>query len=638
MRIILASLVFTLGALLVSKLNILGLDSESKRKSEEIYQRLLANQYQPDKEGAPVSVVYLDDAYANSMYDYGSIRYWPPSYTDYANILTQLTTGLHTDKAGKSHDIKPKAVFLDFIFTGSLVELDREKAGCEPLEGMNYEAIHCGQFRLLEAIEEATNYSAWGSLPECQMSPVNKIECITDAGGIPVILGRVTPEITNRWTPFQSQLALRSVMSTVTVNPREYPTLRWEGEHSERGVAHYDLSPASALFAAHCLSRGTSPDEKCAALVNRLELPDPAPDLSFKSEDIKEFTPEHIPWPAAFYNSQSVVWGAGLKPFAKTAEPADDGIALQHIINRASRVTPVCAERHLWRQIDTALRNHSETTETACLHSLNAPYHDVAGVLPSELVHKLLHNRLVLVGIKDVAGADWILSPVHGNVPGVFLHAMALDNLIKWGPGYRQISGGVFDKSDFIETGLLWALLILGTVGLCFHKRQNLNKNDSEIATESINVTTVEAHAEYVSAAGVERESITLIKVRVEKISWWLRFIEFIQRTNIILYLTMFLFSVSLLWLALFCAQNIGAPEPINWLGVYQTSIGFGIFQMRKEIAASVSDGLKSISQLKPLILHLEGVQRWFNLDSITEKFAKIEAAKLKPTQTLDDR
>lgn len=426
-------------------------------------------------------------------------------------------------------------------------------------------------------------------------------------------------------------------MSTVTVNPREYPTLRWEGEHSERGVDHYDLSPASALFAAHCLSRGTSPDEKCAALVNRLELANPVPDLNFKPENIKEFTPEHISWPAAFYNSQSVVWGAGLKPFAKTAEPADDGIPLQHIINRASRVTPVCAERHLWRQIDTALRNHSETTETACLHSLNAPYHDVAGVLPSELVHKLLHNRLVLVGIKDVAGADWILSPVHGNVPGVFLHAMALDNLIRWGPNYRQISGGLFDKSDFIETGLLWFLLILGTVGVCFHKRRNLNKGDDEIASENISVTVVEAHTEYVSAAGLESESVTLINVQVEKISFWRRVKEFIQRTNIVLYMTIFLFSLSLLWLALICAQNVGSPEPINWLGVYQTSIGFGIFQMRKEIAASVSSGLKNISELKPLILHLEAVHRWFSLDSITEKFAKNEAAKLNAVQTLDD-
>ncbi|MEZ5931436.1 MAG: CHASE2 domain-containing protein [Alphaproteobacteria bacterium] len=49
----------------------------------------------------------------------------------------------------------------------------------------------------------------------------------------------------------------------------------------------------------------------------------------------------------------------------------------------------------------------------------------------------LFEGRVVMIGA-DIKGApDLVLSPVHGQIPGVFLHAMALDNLIALGPdGY----------------------------------------------------------------------------------------------------------------------------------------------------------------------------------------------------------
>jgi hypothetical protein len=49
----------------------------------------------------------------------------------------------------------------------------------------------------------------------------------------------------------------------------------------------------------------------------------------------------------------------------------------------------------------------------------------------------LFKDRAVMIGA-DIRGApDLVQSPVHGQIPGVFLHAMALDNLIALGPdGY----------------------------------------------------------------------------------------------------------------------------------------------------------------------------------------------------------
>jgi len=53
-----------------------------------------------------------------------------------------------------------------------------------------------------------------------------------------------------------------------------------------------------------------------------------------------------------------------------------------------------------------------------------------------ERVDDVLRGRVVLYGAGFMAGADVVLPPTHGPLPGVFLHAMALDNLLTWGDDY----------------------------------------------------------------------------------------------------------------------------------------------------------------------------------------------------------
>lgn len=53
----------------------------------------------------------------------------------------------------------------------------------------------------------------------------------------------------------------------------------------------------------------------------------------------------------------------------------------------------------------------------------------------------LLKDRVVMIGV-DLKGIhDRVESPVHGQIPGVYLHAMALDNLLEWNAQYYQRSG-----------------------------------------------------------------------------------------------------------------------------------------------------------------------------------------------------
>ncbi|MFT3755963.1 MAG: CHASE2 domain-containing protein [Pseudoxanthomonas sp.] len=53
--------------------------------------------------------------------------------------------------------------------------------------------------------------------------------------------------------------------------------------------------------------------------------------------------------------------------------------------------------------------------------------------LDDEVMRGVLTDRVVLVGTHLVGLDDRVVSPVHQQIPGVYLHAMALDNLMNWG-------------------------------------------------------------------------------------------------------------------------------------------------------------------------------------------------------------
>lgn len=48
-------------------------------------------------------------------------------------------------------------------------------------------------------------------------------------------------------------------------------------------------------------------------------------------------------------------------------------------------------------------------------------------------VAALLHDRVVLIGADLIGLNDLAANPVNGQIPGVYVHAMALDNLMTWG-------------------------------------------------------------------------------------------------------------------------------------------------------------------------------------------------------------
>lgn len=53
-------------------------------------------------------------------------------------------------------------------------------------------------------------------------------------------------------------------------------------------------------------------------------------------------------------------------------------------------------------------------------------------------LHALLNGKFVIMGAAISGTNDMITSPVHGPIPGVFMHAMALDNLLTYNGHYKR--------------------------------------------------------------------------------------------------------------------------------------------------------------------------------------------------------
>lgn len=74
---------------------------------------------------------------------------------------------------------------------------------------------------------------------------------------------------------------------------------------------------------------------------------------------------------------------------------------------------------------------------------------------PTE-VRALLRDKIVLVGARVTGISDWHQSPVHGQVPGVILHAAATDNLLSLGDRYaRDMSSGTTASVAILLLALL---------------------------------------------------------------------------------------------------------------------------------------------------------------------------------------
>lgn len=81
-------------------------------------------------------------------------------------------------------------------------------------------------------------------------------------------------------------------------------------------------------------------------------------------------------------------------------------------------------------------RAFPENTTPRCSVHRSLSFSDLNS-LDEDIANSLIHDKYVLVGAKVGGFNDWINSPIQGPLPGIHLHAMALDNLMTFRDSYK---------------------------------------------------------------------------------------------------------------------------------------------------------------------------------------------------------
>ncbi len=525
LKAILVSLVLAGSAYLVAKLNLFGLENASDRLADRVYQRIAAADYGSDRRGqSQVRLVYLDETSIQAMKGFGW-KGFPPTYDQQWTMLDDIL---------QSGGAPPSAMFVDFVYRG---------------EGGSTEGLDT----FLKGVAAATKADAWADKPGCTVNPLMKIACIEAAGGTPVLLAKPSPSDLDAFTDVQRQLDRVTVLTPAVVKQEAYPTITrydFDAAKAERlGVHGFDVSPAMGIYAAWCLRRrdgcGVQGFQRLRARAADALAGRPLAAVSKDSADRLS---------RVFKDPVDVVWGSRPDPAYLAMTKAVSGQPVQ------CRGAEGGWLQRLGEQM-AGVRAAGSGSRQECPYTQALGYDRmVAGLgLETKDVQQLLAGRLVMVGGQFHASNDWVESPVHGQVPGVQYHAMALDNLIEDGADYRR-NANMFLDSDLFKSLLIFALAFL-------------------------NVLAVMARNSLLDHARTKRQEEKL------RAHIWAP-----------LYAALLLTSVGVVGLATWVGVYFLHRSPINWIGIGFCAIGFLFYATRETLPADFVGSVEHIPLVRSML------------------------------------
>lgn len=300
---------------------------------------------------------------------------------------------------------KPKAVFLDFLY--------RHRHGSE--EDLSQYA---------RTVRESGLDRDGNSIPIYLPSLVRDIE------GLNTCTGDAVPPI-----PSADIVVRDSVLEVMRPASDERAYIGWVGcgDRYPAYLAGNDSlqTPAFALYRHYCHAEGRGLPA-CGGT---------------QANDVSDFSDPMV-----------IRWGTGVSEihYAALAKGGVDCVRSTEI-NRWGY-----AVKQLLRAMGQALSSTRErgfAERCTYTDTLNATWFTGSSEELHDFLKTMIRNRYVLVGAQVDGVSDYILSPVNGQLPGVYLFAMALDNLMTMGKGY-------FTQPDtwlviVLEAITLFAILML---------------------------------------------------------------------------------------------------------------------------------------------------------------------------------
>lgn len=394
-RALVASLIWGL----LAQLDPLGATSAANDQSEQLFNRIYGATWYRSQAQDLVTVVLIDDDYVEAL-----DGQWPVPFVDQALLLDQIL----------QHG--PRSVFVDLAY--------RHARG-EPWE----------LAELVKTIDD-------GSKGDAEASRVFVPHLMSRGDGSSRDGGCADRDLPSDSTAIRDVRAnaAEGVLSDVATSRANVVYVGWS-ECRDRYPAYYRSepelpTPAFALFQDYCEKAG---DELPACV------------------DIAD--------PGAFEEPMMVRWGLGVSELhQQLLAPllAEHGVTCV----RASELDGVERIRIVIQQVSATISQslgggRERGRAEPCLYTDTLPGVYMLGLSDDydELHHQLFHDRVVLIGTRIDAVNDYALSPVNNRVPGVFVHAMALDNYLTYGRRYFHDLG--FFATLFAEIVTLFLILMI---------------------------------------------------------------------------------------------------------------------------------------------------------------------------------
>lgn len=380
---------------LFSQLDPFGVKSAAALQSESVFMRLIGGPWYQSKMGDQVTVVLIDDQYIKEIKEF-----WPLPYGDQQKLLESIL------------DFHPKAIFLDLLYQhkheaddGSLKELVDEISQ-DTREKKNYVPVFIPQlFENIEGVNTCEDYKE------------------TD--------------------PASSMIKQDSVIEEIRKSKATTTYIGWAGcgnRYPSFLVRNPDYkTPAFALY-----------DQICK-LDNAKRTPGFEKITSGQEEAFN-----------AFKEPMVIHWGTGVSAVHRdmlkeakiscTVRPAN-------VLERLSY-----SGSQLWSALKQSTSSSSErgaSEQCTYIDTVNATWFLGDGM--TDKVHgfleHMLKDRIVLVGTQLDGIHDNIVSPINGQIPGVYLFAMALDNYLTYGSHYFKSMESWLAVS--IEVIVLFSIILL---------------------------------------------------------------------------------------------------------------------------------------------------------------------------------
>jgi hypothetical protein len=427
------ALIFTLASLGMAKLNLFGLEAGSGQRADDVAQRLGIVGYHYPDHSTPrpgqdaVRVIHIDDDGLNNLRpDWSG---WPPGYENLAIMIEDVA---------RAPGIPPaRGVFVDLEITGENLTDDNRP---------EFEELVAAIGRLTRAGTKEN--PGWASAEACLLDPLTKLACMIEWGGVPIILAGGEGVETGHAKETLGQVA---VLAPTLVDQRSYPLVGPEAD--DETETKFLLYPAAAMYAVDCLVRARAvrhdvcgvPAVETARLAARTLRADP--DAAPSRPTLKQVQ-------RSWKRPEAVVWSSDASPRQAALWKQVGGNEIPTCVARL----PVL--ERLWTQAmgeKAALQGDRQ----ACSYTLSLGYDRIVaglGLSRDRDYPDLLSDKLVMIGVQ-FRNSDWVPTPLHGALPGVQYHAMALDNLLEFGRGYRRDEGQGLGWGDVFASCITFFLL-----------------------------------------------------------------------------------------------------------------------------------------------------------------------------------